>query len=92
MESKVRPINKKRQLAIHKLAVLIELMCDELEEVNANSQSSKQILAHSKALKEILEPMLANIYDSSTIGKTTYMQELTSKVDTVIRKSFIHIE
>ena len=72
--------------------VLTELMCDELHEVSANSQYSKQVKIHAKALQELLEPMLESVYNSKTIKNSTYMQSLTSKVDTVIRKNFLHVE
>jgi hypothetical protein len=92
MENKVKIPNKKRQLSIHKMMVLTELMCDELHEVSANSQYSKQVQIHAKALQELLEPMLESVYESNLIRNSTYMQSLTSKVDTLIRKNFLHVD
>jgi hypothetical protein len=93
MESKVnKKPKKKRQMSIHKLIVLTELMCDELDSVSANSTYSKQVRIHSKALQELLEPMLSSAYEANFIKNSTYMQSLTSKVDTVIRKNFMSVD
>jgi hypothetical protein len=83
--------NKKHNLSSHKIATLTYLLITELSDIKANSFLAKEIIDKGKAFEDALEPMLEAIFESKEVSKGTYLNELTYKIDTVIRKNYQRI-
>lgn len=72
----------------HRLAVLSNLMIETLDEIEANSDVSLDFRTKSKELMPFCENMIEDVFTLGQIKSTTYMTDLSNKVDTVIRKNY----
>lgn len=75
----------------HKVIVLSDLLIDGLDELSqeVDTEEYKQDILKNKQLAEKLLETVFNIKD---ISSSTYLQDLSQKVDTVIRKNYKPIE
>lgn len=70
---------------MHKLVVLSQLLLENLDELEADTPIMKQYKVDLTSFCEELTNVLAQ---TTTVQKTTYFQEITNKVDTILRKNF----
>lgn len=82
---------KKEALISHKIAVLSGLLVESLEEINATSTASLEVKQKAKEIIPFCENMLTEVYFVKQIRTSNYLNDLSNKVDTVIRKNFQHI-
>lgn len=80
-------MNKKQKIKNYKIAVLLSMLVDELDEVNA-SDKAKDIIKDARSLQSKLEPVLDRIFTIKKVYKGTYLQDLSLKIDTVIRRNY----
>lgn len=85
-------MSKKKDIPNHKLAVLISMLVNQLDELKPTSKEAIEIHEKAKELETLLEPVLDNLYNLKGISGSVYFQELENKVDTVIRKNYQKIE
>lgn len=85
-------MSKKKDIPNHKLAVLISMLVNQLDELKPTSKEAIEIYNKAKELEVLLEPVLDNLYNLKGISGSVYFQELENKVDTVIRKNYQKIE
>lgn len=78
-------MNKRKQMLCHKLVCLSHLMLENLDELNPTTEKMKKSKLDLIALFEELNNELAS---SDTIQKTTYFNDMSKKIDTIIRKDF----
>lgn len=81
-------MNKKKQLKSHKIFVLAAMLADELDG-EAQTDEAKEIRDLSRELQTKLDPIVDSVFSESKLAnKTTYVQEIQNKLDTIIRKNF----
>jgi len=78
-------MNKRKSILMHKLVCLSHLMLENLDELNPTTEKMKKAKSDLIALFEELNNELAS---SDTIQKTTYFNDMSKKIDTIIRKDF----
>ena len=78
-------MNKRKQILCHKLVCLSHLMLENLDELNPTTEKMKKSKLDLIALFEELNNELAS---SDTIQKTTYFNDMSKKIDTIVRKDF----
>ncbi len=78
-------MNKRKQILCHKLVCLSHLMLENLDELNPTTEKMKKSKLDLIALFEELNNELAS---SDTIQKSTYFNDMSKKIDTIIRKDF----
>lgn len=83
---------KKESIMLHKQVVLCYLLVLNIDDLK---QTNLQLGNHTKEFKEALktvqieaEKMLKVSFDINSISKSTYIQELATKVETVIKKNY----
>lgn len=88
----MKNLNPKRKNTLsHKIAVLANLMIETLDEIEANSELAVDFKTKSKELIPFCEKILDDSFSSKQIATSTYLSEVATKVDTVIRKSYQQI-
>ena len=78
-------MNKRKQMLCHKLVCLSHLMLENLDELNPTTEKMKKAKLDLIALFEELNNELAS---SDTIQKTTYFNDMSKKIDTILRINF----
>ena len=78
-------MSKKKNIEMTKLYCLSQLLLESLDILKPITPNMVKYKADLTALCEELNNVTAN---SETVLKSTYFSEITSKVDTVIRKNF----
>lgn len=76
---------KRKSMLMHKLVVLSMLLQENLDELNP---TSKKMDKYKGDLIGFTEELNNEIKDTETVQRSTYFQEISNKVDTVIRKNF----
>ena len=85
-------MNKKDAIRYHKLAALSNSLLIELDDMKPTATIGANLHQKAKEFIEALEPFLSSTYDSEIVRSTTYLTDLSHKIDTVIRKNFEFIE
>ena len=78
-------MNKRKSILCHKLVCLSHLMLENLDELNPTTEKMKKAKMDLIALFEELNNELAT---SDTIQKTTYFNDMSKKIDTILRINF----
>ena len=76
---------KRKSILMHKLVCLSHLMLENLDELNPTTDKMKKAKLDLIALFEELNNELAS---SDTIQKTTYFNDMSKKIDTILRINF----
>lgn len=76
----------------HKLAVLAQLMQDSVEIINNDISEERGLTRVCSEMIIICDDIVQNVFDVQGVRTSTYMQDLTIKVDTCIRKNFVAIK
>ncbi len=84
-------MTKKERVLYHKLSVLTNLLLMELDEMQPTAQIGATMHQKAKEFTEALEPFLVAAFDSEQVRSSTYLTDLSKKVDTVIRKNYEQI-
>jgi len=79
---------KEEAMICHKLAAIFTIAADDMAEFLPNSPLGKQIKERADEMVPVMEAMLANIYTLPELYSGTYLNDLSKKVETVIRKNF----
>lgn len=77
--------NKRQKQLMHKLVCFSLLEIELLDELNATTEIIK---THKDNLIAFHEELIRNIADTSTMQKSTYFNEMSTKIDTIIRRNF----
>lgn len=84
-------MKKKERVLYHKLAVLTNLLLIELDEMKPTAEIGATMHQKAKEFIDTLEPFLEAAFDSEQIRSSTYLTDVSHKVDTVIRKNYEQI-
>ena len=77
-------LTRKKQ-NMHLLVVLSNLLLENLDELKP---TKKELLKYKENLTAFCELLNNEIKDTEAVKKTIYFQEISNKVDTIIRKNF----
>jgi hypothetical protein len=78
-------MSKRKDQLMHKLVCLSHLMLENLDELQVTTPKMKKARLDLIALFEEMNNELAT---TDTILKTTYFNDISKKIDTIIRKNF----
>lgn len=78
---------KQEAQTTHKIAALAFLLTEALDEINATSKPALDLKQKASELLPFCEHILGEGYQVNQIYKTTYLTDLSNKVNTVIRKN-----
>ncbi len=81
-------MNKKHKINLHKFYALMQLLQDNLDDFENFDKATprmKQLRTNMSEFCELLNNECANTF---AVQKTTYFQELSNKIDTILRKNF----
>jgi len=78
-------VNKKDSVLMHKLVCLSMLLQETIDELKPDTPIMKKTAEDLTVFTELLLDSLKN---TETIQKHTYFQEISNKIDTVMRKSY----
>jgi hypothetical protein len=71
----------------HKLTVLSVLILETLDEINPNTSDYIEFKKTCKDMIKFTETITESVFEVDEIRSGTYAQELSTKVDTCIRKN-----
>lgn len=82
-------MKKAQRIKSHKIFVLMAMLSEELDDVEMLSENANAINKLSKELILKIDPYIDKIFKNvPVVNKTTYIQDMQNKVDTVIRKNY----
>lgn len=82
-------MKKSERIKSHKIFGLLTILADELEDIETISGDAKEIKDKAKELQKLLDPKIDDIFKhSEKVSKTTYIQEISNKIDTIFRKHY----
>lgn len=76
---------KQKSIKMHLFYCLMQLLLQNLDELQVTTPRMVKLKSDLTEFCELLNNECANTY---TVQKTTYFQELTNKINTLMRKSF----
>ena len=76
---------KRKNIQIHKLFCLSNLMLENLDELKATTPRMIKLKAD---LIDFCEELNNSVANTATVQKSTYFSEISHKVDTILRKEF----
>lgn len=84
--------NPKREAELyHKIAALSYLISESLDELNPSVKDSNPFKLQCNDMSEKCLNILESTFDVEEVRSGIYLQDLATKVDTVIRKNFVRI-
>jgi len=78
-------VNKKDSILMHKLVCLSMLLQETIDDLKPDTPIMKKTAEDLTVFTELLLDSLKN---TETIQKHTYFQEISNKIDCIMRKSF----
>lgn len=72
----------------HTIAVLISLLADYTDDLTPGGTISKKFKEKALELMPLAEAMLQATYNVKEVSSSTYITDLSNKIDTVIRHNF----
>jgi hypothetical protein len=85
-------LNPKREAVIcHKIAALAYLMAEALDELNPEMSDKSSLKSRCNDMSDSCQEIVNNMFGVPEIKSTVYLQELSNKVDTCIRKNYVRI-
>ena len=78
-------MNKKKKVNMHKLYCLLQLVQENLDDLKVTNQKAIRLKDNIAEFCELINDEVA---DTATIQKSTYFQEMTNKINCIIRNNF----
>jgi len=76
---------KRKAILCHKLVCLSQLLIENLDELNPTTEIAIQ---YKESLIKFVEQLNNDIADTDTIQNKTYFNDISNKIDTILRKNF----
>jgi hypothetical protein len=76
---------KKKSMKMHMFYCLMQLLLECLDELKATNPRMIELKANMTEFCELLNNECADTY---TVQKTTYFQQITQKINTILRNEF----
>jgi|688.fasta_scaffold955247_3 hypothetical protein len=83
--------HKEEAKLCHTIAVLISLLADYTDDLTPSGAISKEFKEKALELMPLSEQMLQAAYNVKEVSSSTYINDLSNKIDTVIRHNFTRI-
>jgi hypothetical protein len=80
--------NKEEARLCHTIAVLISLLADYTDDLTPGGTISKEFKEKALELMPLADAMLEATYNVKEVSSSTYITDLSNKIDTVIRHNF----
>lgn len=81
------PPKRKAQLT-HKICAISAILIEALDELKANSELSQEFRAKCEEIIPFCERILDESFQAEQVRSSTYLTDLSNKVDTVIRRNY----
>lgn len=84
-------MNKKSNIEKHKLIILLLMLqevSEDMQEANQITPYFKNIIDKINELGVLSKELIEKLNDMKSITSTTYIQEITNKIDTIFRKNY----
>ena len=78
-------MNKKKKVNMHKLYCLLQLVQENLDDLKVTDPKAVKL---KNDIAEFCELINDEVADTYTIQKSTYFQNITAKIDTIMRINF----
>jgi hypothetical protein len=75
----------------HTIAVLISLLADYTDDLMPESEMARSFKEKAIEILPLADVMLEAVYNVKEVRTSTYINDLSNKIDTVIRKNFTQI-
>lgn len=76
---------KRTGMLCHKLVCLSQLLLETLDELNPTTEGA---LIYKENLTGIIEELNNDISNTETIQSSTYFNDISNKIETIIRKQY----
>lgn len=76
---------KKKKMEMHKLYCLCDLLLESLDRLQPTTD---RMCKYKSDLIGFCEELNNALADTATIQRSTYFQEITNKIDTILRREF----
>lgn len=76
----------------HKLACLLYLTAETLQEMESVNEVAENYIQDCKKLQQTTEEILEKLFSYKQVRSSSYLIDLTNKVDTVVRKNYQQIK
>ena len=76
---------KRKGILCHKLVSLSQLLIECLDELNPITEGA---IKYKETLIQFIEQLNNDISDTDTIQNKTYFNDISNKIDTILRKSY----
>lgn len=78
-------MNKRKSILAHKLVCLSQLLLENLDELDPSTQRMKDL---KNTLTEFCEELNEELKDTEAVLKHTYFNDISKKIDTILRVNF----
>lgn len=78
-------MNKKKKVNMHKLYCLLQLVQENLDDLKVTDPKAVKL---KNDIAEFCELINNEVADTYTVQKSTYFQNITAKIDTIMRINF----
>lgn len=82
------PSPKRQAILCHKLAVLLALSVEAMDELHVEADLGLEIKEGSEALMPKLEKFIEEVFGIPEVTQSTYLSQLSKKVDTLVRQNY----
>lgn len=76
---------KKNRVNMHKLVCLSNLLVENLDDLKVTTE---RMLNLKNTLTQFVEELNNSLAETETMQKTTYFNDISNKIDTILRKNF----
>jgi hypothetical protein len=83
--------HKEEAKLCHTIAVLISLLADYTDDLTPSGPIALQFKEKALELMPLSEQMLQATYNVKEVSSSTYITDLSNKIDTIIRHNFTRI-
>jgi ATP-dependent exoDNAse (exonuclease V) beta subunit len=77
--------NKQNRINLHKLVCLSNLLVENLDDLKVTTD---RMLTLKNTLTQFVEELNDSLAETETMQKTTYFNDISNKIDTILRKNF----
>lgn len=79
---------KQQAQEAHKIAVLFGLLGESIDKLAPDSPVGKKIKDKASEITPLADSFIDSVFSIKSVSESTYMIDLMTKVDTVIRRNF----
>lgn len=84
-------MTKNEAIATHKIATLATLMLSAIDDITVKTQEEYEFRDELIAVEKRIEKILDVAFKVDTIKSSTYLQDLSRKLDTILRKNYVEL-